>query len=153
MRYHRFLIAIAAVQLFIFSSYQPAFSRTAHIAYSRSTKVAPADEYFGRLKMSILGIRNELHDLDQRLTFSPDKSDDVLGSAAFVENAIKDWEHKYPADPWLAKSVYELDHLYARIHSPAGHAKAVTTLHWLVARYRRSPFCTTAAAEVGEALR
>ena len=56
-------------------------------------RVAPADEYFGRMKMSILGIRNQLHDLDLRLHYTPEKSEDVMGSAAFVEDALHDWEH------------------------------------------------------------
>ncbi len=118
-----------------------------------ASRVAPADEYFGRLKMSILGIRNELRNLDQRLTYSPDKGADILGAAAFVENAIRDWQAKYPADPWLARSVYQLTHLYARIQTADAHVKAVNALHWLVSRYRSSPFCTIAQTEVGSVLK
>ncbi|HEY9180755.1 MAG TPA: hypothetical protein VIO32_08535, partial [Candidatus Baltobacteraceae bacterium] len=75
-------------------------------------RVAPADEYFGRLKMSILGIGNQLRDLALRLQYTPDKSEAILGSAAMVEDAMRDWEHKYPGDPWLAKDVYQLTSLY-----------------------------------------
>lgn len=113
----------------------PAAART-HAAI----RVAPADEYFGRLKMSILGIRNQLHDLGLRLTYSPEKSEDVLGSAAMVEDALRDWERKYPADPWLAKSVYELTSLYARVHTPEGRQSAARALHWLLSRYGGTPY-------------
>ena len=152
MRIHRFLFVITALS-FVLTAPQPAFAKT-HVAYAKFTsRVAPADEYFGRLKMSILGIRNELRDLDQRLTFSPDAGPAVLGSAAMVEDAIRDWQAKYPADPWLPRSVYQLTHLYARVHSGDGHLKAVSTLHWLVTRYHSSPFCTVATNEVGSALK
>ncbi len=153
MRLHRLLVIFTALPVLAFAAPQPAFSAT-HVASIRfASRVAPADEYFGRLKMSILGIRNQLRDLDQRLTYSPDRGADVMGTALFVENAIRDWESKYPADPWLARSVYQLTHLYARIHSADGHVKAVSALHWLVSRYRTSPYCTVAQSEVGSALK
>jgi hypothetical protein len=153
MRIHRLLFGLTALSLLAFIAPQPAFSAT-HVAMVKFTsRVAPADEYFGRLKMSILGIRNELRDLDQRLTYSPDAGPAALGTALFVENAIRDWEAKYPADPWLARSVYQLTHVYARIHTPDGHAKAVSALHWLVSRYHSSPFCNVAQTEVGSALK
>ena len=153
MRLHRFYFVLAVLPLLAFAAPQPAFSATHVASVKLASRVAPADEYFGRLQMSILGIRNELRDLDQRLTYSPDKSADILGTAAFVENAIHDWEAKYPADPWLARSVYQLTHLYARIHTSDAHVKAVNALHWLVTRYRTSPFCTVAQTEVGSALK
>jgi hypothetical protein len=98
-------------------------------------RMAPADEYFGRQKMSILGIRNQLHDLGLRLSYAPEKSEDILGSAAWVEDALHDWEHKYPTDPWLPKNVYDLTSLYARVHTAHGHAKASYALNWLLHKY------------------
>lgn len=111
-------------------------------------KVAPADEYFGRLKMSILGIRNQIRDLGLRLQYSPDKSEDVLGSASMVEDAMRDWEHKYPADPWLAKSVYELTDLYARVHTAHGHESAARALRWLLGRYGHTPYGAQARLQI-----
>lgn len=111
-------------------------------------RVAPADEYFGRLKMSILGIRNQLHDLSLRLQFAPDKGEDVLGSAVMVEDAMRDWEHKYPADPWLAKSVYDLTSLYANVHTVHGHSDATRCLRWLLGRYGRTSYGALARAQI-----
>jgi hypothetical protein len=103
-------------------------------------RLAPADEYFGRLKMSILGIHNQLRDLGLRLQYAPQKSEDVLGAAAMVEDAMRDWERKYPADPWLAKSVYQLTDLYARVRTPHGHRNAARALHWLLSRYGHTAY-------------
>lgn len=115
--------------------------------------VAPADEYFGRLKMSILGIRNQLHDLDMKLQYTPEKSEDVIGSAAMVEDAIRDWEHKYPADPWLAKDVYQLTALYERIDTEHGHQVAAHAMQWLLARYGKTAYAVQAKTQFRAALK
>jgi replicative superfamily II helicase len=90
--------------------------------------------------MSILGIRNQLRDLGLRLQYTPEKSEDVLGAAAMVEDAMRDWERKYPADPWLAKSVYDLTDLYARVHTAQGHKNAMRALRWLLNRYGHTAY-------------
>ena len=118
------------------------------LAAGHAVRVAPADEYFGRLKMSILGIRNQLHDLTLRLQYAPDKSEDVLGSAAMVEDALRDWEQKYPEDPWLAKSVYQLTSLYAQVRTTHGQSSAARALRWLLGRYGHTPYGAQARAEI-----
>lgn len=118
------------------------------LAAGHAVRVAPADEYFGRLKMSILGIRNQLHDLTLRLQYAPEKSEDVLGDAAMVEDALRDWEHKYPDDPWLAKSVYQLTSLYAQVHTSHGQSSASRALRWLLGRYGRTPYGAQARTEI-----
>jgi hypothetical protein len=110
--------------------------------------VAPADEYFGRLKMSILGIRNQLHDLDLRVRYAPDRGSQVLGSAAFVEDALKDWEHKYPQDPWLPKNVYQLTQLYSQVHTNEGQRCTTRTYRWLLARYPRTWYARQARIQI-----
>jgi hypothetical protein len=115
--------------------------------------VAPADEYFGRLKMSILGIRNQLHDLDMKLQYTPEKSEDVIGSAAMVEDAIRDWEHKYPADPWLAKDVYQLTVLYSRIDTDHGRQVAAHAMHWLLGRYGKTAYAAQAKTQLRASLK
>ena len=41
-----------------------------HVTYLKY-RVAPADEYFGRLKMSILGIRNTIRDMGLKADADP----------------------------------------------------------------------------------
>lgn len=144
MRTRRFFLTIA-----VFASVLLAGTPTAYATpHSSHAKVAPADEYFGRLKLSILGIRNELHDLSVRAAFASEKPGDVLGSAAFVEDALRDWEKRYPRDPWLAKSVYELANLYGEIHSDEGRQHTQHTLKWLLSRYGNSPYAARVQMEV-----
>ena len=114
----------------------------------RHSAVAPADEYFGRLKMSILGVRNQLKDLATKVSFNPDRGGDQMGAALMVEDAIRDWEHKYPHDSWLPKSVYMLSQLYSGIHTVEGQRRAALTLHWVIDRYPSTAYAATARSQV-----
>ena len=101
-------------------------------------KVAPADEYFGHLKMSILGIRNTLKDLAMKADYNPANPEQIFGSAGFAEEALREWEHKYPGDPWLAKTVAGLVHMYSRVPTTQGRAKMHAAFAWLSGRYGSS---------------
>ena len=127
---------------------KPAAHHVFHV--TRVVRVAPADEYFGRLKMSILGIRNELRDLSLREQYAPEKTADVLGPAGFVEDALHDWEHKYPTDPWLPRNVFLLERLYSNVHNDDGSRSTARTLHWLLARYPRTWYGKEAKTELAE---
>lgn len=102
-------------------------------------KLAPADEYFGPLKMSVLGIRNQIHDLMIRYepTWDTDKhlAKAIMGTAVMTEASLHDWEQKYPSDNQLARSVYLLQHLYAKIQLDQSQEKAKFVAQWLVTRY------------------
>ncbi len=101
--------------------------------------VAPADEYFGRLKLSILGVRNTLRDLGRRADADPANAGTVLGPAGLTADAIRDWERKYPADSWVPKSILALERLYAKVDSDEGRALTVAAMAWLVRDYPASP--------------
>jgi hypothetical protein len=151
-----FLVTVLAASLAAPGIGSAATSHKAHpkaLAHHRFhvtkvVRVAPADEYFGRLKMSILGIRNQLHDLALRVQYAPEKSADVLGPAGFVEDAISDWEHKYPSDPWLPRNVFLLERLYSQIHTDEGQTRTSRTLHWLLARYPHTWYGKQAKTEL-----
>jgi hypothetical protein len=101
--------------------------------------LAPADEYFGPLKMSILGIRNTTRDLGLRYDVNHDIASQTLASAALTESSIRDWEHKYPQDHGIARAVYYLQRLYDKVLTEQGRAKADATAKWLFSKYGRSP--------------
>jgi hypothetical protein len=94
------------------------------------------------MKMSVLGIRNEIHDLMIRYepTWDADHhlANAVMGTAVMTEKSLHDWEQKYPADTQLPRYIYLLQHLYAKIQTDDGQAKAKVTAQWLLARYGNS---------------
>ena len=104
--------------------------------------LAPADEYFGPLKMSVLGIRNEIHDLAIRYDVRADAdhalAKQIMGTALMTEASLADLEKKYPADSQLARDVYLMQHLYAKIDYDDARAKAKYCAQWLFSRYSRT---------------
>jgi hypothetical protein len=111
------------------------------VAAQRAVRLAPADEYFGPLKISILGIRNITRDQGARYAAdsSPTTATAVLGMMANVELAIKDLEKKYPQDTALPGSIYRLERLYASISTGPAIEKAQATEKWLFTRYPNAP--------------
>ncbi len=75
-------------------------------------KVAPADEYFGKLKMSILGIRNTIKDQSFKVDADPEKASGTLNAIALTEDAVHDWQHKYPCDSWIPGSIFSIEKFY-----------------------------------------
>jgi hypothetical protein len=114
-------------------------------------KVAPADEYFGKLKMSILGIRNTIKDQGLKVDVDPEKAPTTLNSIALTEDAIRDWQHKYPCDSWLPGTLYALEHFYLKIHTDDGVKHVHATFAWLRHDYPRSKLVQVARREDGQA--
>ena len=99
------------------------------------SKVAPADEYFGRMKMSILEIGNRLRDISMRAERQAAPAGSLMHDTTMTEDAIHDWEHKYPADPWLAGDVAKLIHIYSEVPIAPAAIRMHACLRWLQSRY------------------
>jgi hypothetical protein len=101
--------------------------------------LAPADEYFGPLKLSILGIRNTIHDLGARYDVNHEIAHQTYTSAQLTERAIHDWEHRYPRDGQVPKAIYLLQRLYTKVLSEESRRSATATARWMFADYPSSP--------------
>jgi hypothetical protein len=66
---------------------------------------APADEYFGPLKISVLGIQNNFKDLAIESGDST-TSDPIVHKLGFATAAMAKWAAKYPNDPDLPRTYY-----------------------------------------------
>jgi hypothetical protein len=109
-------------------------------AQSHHVAVAPADRYFGQMKMSILGIRNSLHDLDIDLANNPQDAEHVFDKAAWVEDAMHDWQAKFPQDPWIPKYAYALANLYAKVDTAQAQSRHAAAYEWAHSKYPNSEF-------------
>jgi hypothetical protein len=123
------VLAASAACFFTAVPVQPAF------AAQHAARLAPADEYFGPLRISILGIHNMLRDQSARLAADPGASNAVFGMIGYVELALRDLERKYPDDTALPGSIYHLERLYAALPIPAALERAQRTERWLFERY------------------
>lgn len=109
---------------------KPAIPKVVFLKY----KVAPADEYFGRLKLSILGIRNTIRDMGYKVDANPEHKM-ALNAVALTEDAMHDWEAKYPKDSWIPPAILSLERLYAKVDSDEARAHAKFAMVWLVRDY------------------
>jgi hypothetical protein len=114
-------------------------------------KVAPADEYFGKLKMSILGIRNTIKDQGLKVDYEPEKAATTFNAIALTEDAIHDWQRKYPCDGWIPGTLYALQHFYGKIHTDDGVKHVHATFAWLRHDFPKSSFVQIARREDGQA--
>jgi hypothetical protein len=101
--------------------------------------LAPADEYFGPLKMSILGIRNTIHDLGARYDVNHAIGDQTYKSAQLTERAIHDWEKRYPHDEQVPKAIYLIQRLYTKVLTQESRDRAIYVEKWMFADYAKSP--------------
>ena len=114
-------------------------------------KPAPADEYFGKLKMSILGIRNTIKDQGFKIDADATKAPSTMGAIALTEDAIHDWQHKYPCDSWLPGMLLSLQRFYGKIHTDDGVRHVHATYAWLHRDFPRNWLVATARREDGAA--
>lgn len=84
---------------------------------SAHTKLAPADEYFGHMKMSPLEITNHISDGERRQA--------GYSLLTLTQNAIEDWTSKYPGDPWIPSREFRITELFLSMHSHAGYLAAL----------------------------
>jgi hypothetical protein len=81
-------------------------SKWAHVQCMQFNNSAPGDEYFGRMKMSYLGIDNTYKDgaISAGDTYSTDPK--LIAKLDFATEALHKWAAKYPNDPQLARSYF-----------------------------------------------
>jgi hypothetical protein len=115
-------------------------SSTAVLAQTHSA-LAPADQYFGRMKMSILGIRNSIKDLDYRAS-GGDQGDatHVYDKLVLVEDALRDWQSRYPHDTWLPRYTHDLAMVYRKLPLEEAHVRSNDLFDILHSRYGNSEY-------------
>ncbi len=81
----------------------------------RLTRTAPADEYFGRLKFSPIGVRNEIVRINKYL----DKGWGyrMERDALQVDNAVEDWQKQYPHDTSMPATLLDAYRLLERVQT------------------------------------
>ena len=109
-------------------------------AFASTMPVAPADRSFGRLKMSILGVRNALKELSFRADVHPEDAEHIYVKAVLVEDALRDWQSHFPRDPWIPTYAYSLAQLYGKLHFDHARVRKNSTLDWLIATYPESDY-------------
>jgi hypothetical protein len=124
-------------------------SKWAHLQCMEYNGSAPGDEYFGRMKLSYLGIDNTFKDgvisagaytTDQRL----------IAKLMFADDALHRWEQKYPNDPQLARSYFFGEAVWRKVYTPDGQHIAWQYIQTLVHKYANTYFGKTMKASLAK---
>ena len=115
----------------------PVIGRIRAISHElRMTMTAPADEYFGRTKLSVIGVRNYMKDIANHLDVGWGAR--MTGQAMDVADAIDDWHRQYPRDYAIPQTLYDAYKLLGRIDSPEAHSTQAYLRKILVLEYNDS---------------
>jgi hypothetical protein len=108
--------------------------------------VAPADEYFGKLKMSALRVRYETMQLKKRYEthqLLPEQAEHLL---LLTQNSFDQWAVRYPQDPWLASTGFLIAALYAELPGTAAREHAVTLYVLVKSHFPNSSYAASSRA-------
>lgn len=106
-----------------------------HDAYL--TTLAPADEYFGKMGYSVLGIENELKRINVYLDYK--YGDREASATVLVADAIDDMHKVYPRDRDMPKLLYSCLQTLQRMDSDDTKTAAAHLQGILIVEYQDSP--------------
>jgi hypothetical protein len=111
----------------------------------RMTRTAPADEYFGELKLSPLGVRNEINHINKWLDAGWGTR--MAHETLELVSALDDWQHQYPHDLTLPAHILDVYKLLDRMAADSSaHDAAEHLRHVLLVEYANSSQARSLAA-------
>lgn len=117
----------------------PALSKWQQHVLQILKDAAPGDEYFGRMKMSYLGINNTFHDDAIRAgAYTTDPH--LISNLSFADEALTAWAKKYPNDPQLARSYFLAFMMYRKVWTQPYQQKAWDYAHIVIQKWPSSFF-------------
>lgn len=151
------ILLLSAATLFVFAwpnqgaaAPRPANTQahmtTVH-AIAAPINVAPADEYFGRMKISILGINNAIHDTNLRVQYDPAHAARYYPQLLWAQDSLYDWASKYPQDGWLPGRAYFMSHVFWEMRTPEGDVAAERCRALLFRQFPNSRYAGLAQSE------
>ena len=141
-------IAMSSASMATTSVAKPA--TTSHSATQPAPKLAPVDEYFGKMKLSPLGINNTIHDASMHVKYDQADAGRYYTSLEWAEDALHDWAHKYPQDTWLPGRAYFMSHVFWQMHTAEADAAADRCRALLFTQFPASHWTALAKTETKE---
>jgi hypothetical protein len=122
-------------------------SKWAHLQCENFNHSAPGDEYFGRMKLSYLGIDNTYKDgAVSAGAYSTDPR--LIAKLDFATDALRRWAAKYPNDPQLARSYFLGIQVLRKIYTQPEQDTAWQFMQILVKQYPNTYFGKTMKASI-----
>jgi hypothetical protein len=114
-------------------------SKWAHLQCEEFNSSAPGDEYFGRMKMSYLGIDNTYKDgAVSAGAYTTDPR--LIAKLDFATEALTRWAAKYPNDPQLARSYFLGIQVLRKVYTQPEQQTTWQFMQLLVTKYGNTYF-------------
>ncbi len=124
-------------------------SKWAHMRCQQFNASAPGDEYFGRMKLSYLGIDNTYK--DGSISAGDHTTDQhLISKLDFATEALRRWAAKYPNDPQLARSYYLGVLVMRKVYTQPEQQTSWEFTQILVKKYPNTYFGRTAKASMAQ---
>lgn len=101
------------------------------------TTLAPADEYFGPLGMSILGMRNQLNHVNFMIRYGYERQESAM--AVQIAVSVDDLHKVYPRDRALPQMLLDLYKTLGKIKTPQARAARKKIYALLTVEYQDTP--------------
>jgi hypothetical protein len=112
-------------------------ARVETISHGRLMTIrAPADEYFGRMGMSVLGIRNEINRINKYLDTG--WGERMANAGTLLADAVDAWHKEYPHDTALPDTLLKTYRTLRRINADQVGVAAEQMRHILLVEYTDS---------------
>jgi hypothetical protein len=122
-------------------------SKWAHLQCEQFNASAPGDEYFGRMKMSYLGIDNTYKDgAISAGAYTTDPK--LISKLDFATEALRRWAAKYPNDPQLARSYFLAVQVLRKVYTQPEQQTTWIFIQLLVGKYGSTYFGKTTKASL-----
>ncbi len=124
-------------------------SKWAHLKCEEFNSSAPGDEYFGRMKMSYLGIDNTYKDgVISAGAYTTDPH--LIAKLDFATEALRRWAAKYPNDPELARSYFLAVQVLRKVYTQPEQQVTWEFMHLLVVKYGNTYFGKTEKTAIAQ---
>jgi hypothetical protein len=122
-------------------------SKWAHLQCEQFNSSAPGDEYFGRMKMSYLGIDNTYKD---GAISAGDYTTDprLISKLDYATEALHRWAQKYPNDPQLPRSYFLGIAVLRKVYTQSEQQTTWQFMEILVTKYPNTYFGKAMKASV-----
>ena len=117
----------------------PPLSKYQRFRLEQYNNSAPADEYFGRMKLSYLGINNTFH--DAAISAGEHTTDPgIVNRVETADDALRAWAARFPRDPQLARTYYLAVRIQQKIWLKPNQEKAWIYMNRLAAVFPTTYF-------------
>jgi len=114
-------------------------SKWEHLHCAMFNASAPGDEYFGRLKLSYLGVDNTFK--DQAISAGAYTTDQrIISKLINADDALRDWQRKYPNDPQLARAYFFGEAVWRKVYTEDGQHRAWEYIQILLHKFGNTYF-------------